>query len=283
MAHDIFTPALQHLKPGAWGLFGPTSFLRYIEDHKLPKVGTAPTISVDHLERLDPALRRSSVMVLRLGAATDGPGTQFALVSTPGRLADFFLHDTAIFGDEPPEPFEPVVSLDSLRPYGIFPVLTETSMVNLAFASGLIGYALGLDLPYPTAAPATGSSTYPFRFRPHSAMAGEVEHRHGQVEIDAVFVGRRQGRPHLFILEAKSGSDTRTLAKHKLVYPALALGPYISPEIPIVPVYVRIDTKGDQVLYHVVECRLPDPRGGPVCLEDLQPVHHRYLTLTLVR
>jgi hypothetical protein len=108
-----------------------------------------------------------------------------------------------------------------------------------------------------------------------------LEHRIGQVEIDAVCVGRRNGRPHLFILEAKSGTDTRTLARHKLVYPALALAPRVPPDMPIVPVYLRVITEGESVRYHVVECALPDPRVALVSLDQLVPVRHRHLRLQI--
>lgn len=217
-------------------------------------------------------------MVLRLGAATDGPGIQFAVISTPGRLQDFFLDDGP---DQPPEPFTPEWLPGSEIPYTVFPILTETSLVNLAFASGLIGCALGLDRPYPTSAPATGASTYTFRFRPHSAMPDVAEHIKGQVEIDAVFTARRGGRPCLFILEAKSGNTYHGLAKHKLVYPLLALAPRVAPDTLLIPVYLRIAADRTEIRYTVTECRYPDPRGGITCLNDLEPVTRRTLTLSI--
>lgn len=182
-------------------------------------------------------------------------------MSTPGRLREFFLHDDELFGAGEPEPFAPDVPPQSLVAYSALGVLTETSLVNLAFASGLIGEALGLDRPYSTGAPATGSSTYCFAFRPHAAVDRVLEHSKGQVEMDAVFVGRRAGRPHLFVVEAKSGTETRTLAKHKLVYPVLAVAP--------------------RVLYHVTEGRFPDQRTGMPVLDALEPVGHRCLALRL--
>jgi hypothetical protein len=252
-----------------WSLYGPQSFQGYLTEHNLRKHDTAQTISVDHYERLNPALRQADTMVLRLGKSHDG-STQFALVGTPGRLADFFLHDTPAPG---PEPYTAEADLTA---YSVFPTLTETSQVNLAFASGLIGHALDLDKPYPTAAPATGSSTYTFSFLVHSEYQQRLTHVNGQVEIDAVFVGRRRGNPHLFVLEAKSGTATRTLAKHKLVYAALALAPRVPPEMPIIPVYLRVTGQ----TYHLTECHLPDPRTQTVALDELTPVRRRSLTLT---
>lgn len=276
---DPFGPALQTMALGGWSLFGPEPFQEYLTEHGLPRRDTAQAISVDFLERLAPSLRTHEVMVLRMGQS--GGTTRFALVSTPGRLRDFFLHDDEVFGDWGPEPFTPEVPPRSLVAYSVLGVRTETSLVNLAFASGLIGEALGLDRPYPTGAPATGSSTYCFKFRPHSAMNTILEHIKGQVEIDAVFVGRREGQPHLFVVEAKSGAETRTLAKHKLVYPVLAVAPKVPAELPIVPVYLRVVDEGERVLYHVTECGFADPRQVTPALDQLKPLRHRCLELRL--
>lgn len=201
-------------------------------------------------------------MVLRLGNASDGPGTQFALVSTPGRLEDFFVVDETL-NFHIPTTYLPELTLDNLFPYFVFPKLTEKSLVNLAFATGLMGYALGLEQPYPVAAPATGGSTYTFRYCLHKEFPVELTHRKGQVEIDAVFVGRRNNKDHLFILGTKCNSD-QSLAKHKLIYPALALYPYVPKDMPIVPVYMRVAAGDKDIIYRIVECSFPDPRRGLV-------------------
>lgn len=49
------------------------------------------------------------------------------------------------------------------------------------------------------------------------------QHYKGQVEIDALFVGRRNRQETLFVIEAKTSNNFQSLAKHKLVYPVLAL------------------------------------------------------------
>lgn len=276
MATDVFGPALAQMPPGRWSLFGPRSFQDYLREHGLPRVDTAQHISVDAAERLAPTLREAQAMVLRLGAAQDGRGTQFALVGTPGHLNDFFLVDEPATG--PPQRYQPK-DTRPLYPYSVFPWLTETSTVNLGFASGLFGHALGLDPPYPTAAPATGSSTYTFSFRPHTAMDQVLEHHRGQVEIDAVFTGRRDGQDCLFIIEAKTRGREHTLAKHKLVYPVLALAPSVPHGMPIIPVYVRTQVTRQQVRYRVVECSFPDPRRRVTALDELQPTRRLSLVL----
>jgi len=187
-----FGPVLSELIDKEWGIFGPMSFQGYLEKYRLPAVNTASKISVDSLGRLSPDLRNAQSMVLRLGSSSDKPGsTQFAVIKTPGKLDDYFLHDEHCFSEQSPQTYLPEASLRSLFPFYIFPKLTEKSMVNLAFASGLIGQALDLDKPYPTAAPATGNSTYTFSFYAHTEYQIELTHFNGQVEIDAVFVGRQ--------------------------------------------------------------------------------------------
>lgn len=271
----LFEPALKHLRPGSWSVFGPTSFQRYLNQHGFERRDTASLISVDSLDRLAPELREAEAMVLRLGRASDGPGTQFALVATPGRLADFFLVDEAIFSQTEPELFHPSRNLQDLLPYYLLPKLTERSMIHLAFASGLLGYALGLDEPWPTAAPATGSGTYRFQVQPYIG-ADLLTHYNGQVEIDAVFAGRRGGRDLIFVLESKMGSDA-SLAKHKLVYPLLALNASLDDPSRLVPLYVRTKVVEHRVIYDIVESALGEyPR-----LDSLVPVAHRRLQLNL--
>jgi hypothetical protein len=126
-------------------------------------------------------------------------------------------------------------------------------MVNLGLASGLLSEALRLDDKGGIVAPATGRSTFTFNVRPHSTLSDVVfRHESGQVEIDAIFVGRRDGQETLFVLEAKTGKES-SLAKHKLVYPLRALGPSVPANLPIVPVYVRIRQSSDGFHYHVLE------------------------------
>lgn len=271
---DPFAPALAQLSFGTWSLFGPAHFQDYLAQNHITHKDTAQSISIDFLDKLAPSLRKAGVMVLRTGQG------QFALVATPNRLHDFFLHDQPTT----PEPYTEPVDPEILKPYRVMPKLTETSLVNLAFASGLMGHALNLDRPYPTAAPATGSTTYDFSFRPHTEMPDVVSHTKGQVEIDAVFIGRRAGKPHLFIVEAKSDTRPRTLAKHKLVYPLLALAR--SAEIktlPRIPVYLKVMPHQESVDYAVTECRFPDPEAGVPALDQLEPVAHRCLRLSGLR
>lgn len=248
----IFEPALRQLRPGSWSVFGPTSFQQYLLDNGFGnrRVDTASMISVDSFDRLAPELRDSGVMVLRLGKASDGPGTQFALVGTPGRLEDFFLVDQDVFTQTEAEVFAPQRNLRDLLPYYLLPKLTERCMVNLAFASGLMGYALGLDEPWPTSAPATGAGTFSFPVVPYPG-AVPLQLVDGQVEVDAIFVGRRGGQDVVFVVQSKMGPPG-SLAKHKLAYSvqAVRLG---AGDTPVTPVYLRCQDAGGRVLFDVVE------------------------------
>lgn len=140
---DVFEPVMSVLRSKKWGIYGPTSFQGYAKKNGLTVPRTAEYISVDHMERLNSLLRREQAMVLRLGTAVDGPGTQFAVVKTPNRLHDYFLLEEQCFTETHPVTYLPSVSFRNLFPYYIFPKRTETSMVNLAFASGLIGLEPG--------------------------------------------------------------------------------------------------------------------------------------------
>ncbi|WP_252371579.1 DUF6997 domain-containing protein [Pseudoalteromonas phenolica] len=112
-------------------------------------------------------------------------------------------------------------------------------MVNLACASGLLKEALSLDDEASIIVPATGQSTFTFRFKPICDEDTILEHINGQVEIDAVFVGKRNGKENLFVIEAKHSEKFDSLAKHKLLYPCLSLLEKLPASMPIVPVYLR--------------------------------------------
>ena len=84
----------------------------------------------------------------------------------------------------------------------------------------------------------------------------------------------------LFIIEAKSDT-TESLAKHKLVYPVLALRPVIRKNIRIAPVYMRVKRTDQEVHYHILECDWPDPRRNePLGIDQLTPKQASHLVLS---
>ena len=277
----VFGPALSELETTGKQLFGPTSFRDYVADNDLEASPRTPRyISVDAMDELAPELREAGVMVLRVGSAPDGTGTAFLLVDAPGGVEDFFLHDEAIFGDRPVEaPTEPL-ERERLLSFHLLPSLSETSLVNLGLASGVLAEALDLDASGALAPPATGRSTFTFELRPHSDLATTVTHRRGQVEIDTLFAERRDGELALFVIEAKTG-DRGTLSKHKLVYPMLAIAEGVSPEIDLVPVYLRCRQSAGTVTFEVAECSFPDPREELPGVDELEVVESRVVELEI--
>jgi hypothetical protein len=256
---SLFEKAIEVLETSGAKVGTPISFLEY-QSAQASSRRTADVISVDELQRLSPDLKESGYMVFRLGKPEEGKGTQFVLAKSDAVFSEYFLDDGSVFGGLAEELFLPNTHSRYLFPYQLMPRLTETSLVNLACASGLLSVALGLDDPDWRPIPATGQSTFTFEFTPRADIGKRLVHRDGQVELDAVFVGRRRGLETLFVIEAKSSKNMRSLAKHKLVYPCLALHTEIPQNMPIVPVYLRCVPRQDKILFYVAECNLPDPR-----------------------
>ena len=273
---NVFGPALETI--GSSGLFGPTSFQGYAKQHGYNgSRKTCELISKDAIESLPIELRESQSMALRLGSAADGRGTAFAIVKVPD-LRDFFLMHETVFSNEP-EAFVPTGSETNLMAFRFLPKLTETSLVNLALASGVLGSALQIDDTSQALIPATGQSIYSFTFQPHQCVPTSLTHNRGQVEIDALFFAPRNGKECLFLVEAKTGSGRRSLAKHKLVYPLLALRGEIPRTIPIVPVYMHAERTHSEYRFHVAECELEVPAETLPVLCDLRVVSNRTLVL----
>jgi hypothetical protein len=217
-------------------------------------------------------------MVLRLGSSPNGIGTQFLLVKVKDRLRDFFLFDDEVFIDLKGEYFNPIVSEAHLFGFRALPVLSETSLVNLALSSGLLSKALDLDNHVIPSAPATGRSSFTFSVKPHRAICEVYKHNDGQVEIDALFVEKRYGKDTLFIIEAKCVDMHKSLSKHKLVYSVLAVAGNVPNNIPIVPVYIKVQKSNEELHFHIVECEYPDPRDNIRSIDELTfKKHSRYI------
>lgn len=210
------------------------------------KGSVARYISVDHYATLDSELQKAGVMVFRLGSSAaggvdrKGGYTRFALAKCGEEgFKDYFLFDSALFSSEKPLMFIPRFDMRSLFAFTLLPQFSETSLVSLAAFSGVLNEALALDRDAPLSAPATGQSTYTFSFSPREADSPTWEHIDGQVEVDALLTGHRNGRPVAVIVESKAGKSKNTLAKHKLMYPYMALRPLIPDYIPIELVYLK--------------------------------------------
>lgn len=269
---DIFYPVIKELNKYEVGLFGPVLFSEYLSTNGFPSVGPARYISIDSLEVLSNTLRINDCMVLRLGGGT------FVIVKIKDKIKDFFLVDNDIFTNSD-EKFYPTVEPDQLLAYKILPRITETSVVNLGFSSGLISYSLNLDNVKPIFPPGTCSSTFSFEFFPHTLIENNLSYTNGQVEIDAMFVEKRNGKKTLFVIEAKHEGPHRSLAKHKLLFPILGIANNVPKDIDIIPVYLKTFIENDGIHFHVVECNLPDPRERLVAVNELTVKRYKHIIL----
>lgn len=266
----VFGPALEELETEGASTYGPRSFQDYLAEQNLEATGRTPRyISVNSLDQLDDELLEADTMVLRMGSAPNGTGTQFLLVRAREAIEEFFILDDHAFGGEEPTFFEPAVDREATIAFQLLPQLSETSLVNLGLASGVLSEALDLDTDGALMPPATGRSTFTFDVRPHSSIAEAVEHRQGQVEIDTLFAERRGGQRVIFVIEAKTGIPTSSLAKHKLIYPVLAIADEVPDEFDIVPVYIRASQEGEKMTYRIAECEMPDPRGETLGADEI--------------
>lgn len=280
---SIFGPALEEMRASGTWYRNPEPFVSYLVKHKFQKKDTAVSISVDSIQRLDPELKKAGVMVFRCGVEAGQRHARFALAkSVRADMSDYFLLDQQLFSDIPPELFISPASHQVLFGFTLFPRFSETSLVNLALFSGLLGHALRLDKSIAQSAPATGQSTYTFDFRPRSSEKEPVwQHLNGQVEIDAIFTGYRQGKPVAIIIESKAGDKLDSMAKHKLIYPYLALRPSIPHYMEVLLVYMRAIKQHDGYHFLIAECSVQETQNIAASIADLTPGARSYLVLRI--
>lgn len=267
----MFEPALQEMRKSGLTHWGPRSFQEYCKANQLPEGDTARLISVDSRARLRRELVEAKCMVFRLGAPGGERNTRFGLAKLVEGWDDYFFVDEVLFGGLAPEMFIPTAPARHLFPFSLLRVFTETSLVNLALASGLMAHALGLEEGNLPLASATGQSTFSFDFRAHE-HAESWPHTRGQVEIDALFTARRGGKETVFVLESKAGAELDSLAKHKLLYPMLAIRQKVPRYMAVVPVYLRVVRQADGYHFYFAECALEGGGGEIAVLRKLRPV-----------
>jgi hypothetical protein len=278
----MFDAALKEMGDAKTSFLGPQSFHDYCAREKIRNPRTAQYISIDSLSSLHKSLKKQNCMVLRLGIPSGEKHTHFGLVQCLSGWEDYFLIDKQIFKETLPELFIPSVSSKQLFPFTLLPAFTETSLVNLALASGLMAYALGIEDQQLPLAPATGQSTFSFEFRPRKDMSLAWYHSKGQVEIDSLFTAKRDGKETVFVVECKAGANHDSLAKHKLLYPVLAINTKVPPYMPIVPVYIRVITKPDGYHFYFCECNVPKKEKSLVpILSEMQPVSQKHFVLRI--
>jgi hypothetical protein len=277
---ELFSTALEEMRVKGEPAFGPIVLRDYAASQGITITRAPDHISVDFLSELSPELRMANTMVFRLGGS-DGDGrTRFGLAkSVQPNVGDYFLSDTEIFGKAQPVEFVPTVPRSHMYPFALLPSFQESSLVNLGLASGLLSHALCLDRPEVPSVPAVGQGAYTFRVRPHSELAVIWEHYRGQVEIDGVFGGQRDGRDCVFVVEAKAGEAARTLAKHKLLYPVLAIADRVPEGVAIVPVYLRCVRKDSALHFYVAECAVVECRGTVPSVNSITAVGGQHFVM----
>jgi len=285
--------AIRTLLNSESGIYGPESFRDYIADIGLdPRNYRTPAeISIDSKRKLAGELEENDTMVLRLGKAPDGTGTQFALVRVEGGLDDFFINETEVQTDQVvefdlrPDSQDTQIfnqqTQDMLLAYQLLPHFSESSLVNLALSTGLLSHALDLDVEAVGTAPVTVSSTFNFSFQPHSTSAATLRHNNGQVEVDTCFVSRRNGKRVLVVVEAKKGRK-RSIAKHKLFYPLMGLRSEVSDSVfEVIPVYLRGKQTDNGIDYSIYECSPFDVEKSNPCLSSLSVESHTQYRLQI--
>ncbi len=275
----MFERAISQLETDKKSCSDPMSFQKYLEINGKQARNTAQHISVDSMDRLSPELRQAGYMVFRLGIPENEKNTHFALAKYQTDWADYFLEDDSIFENNNVEAYIPPISLRQLFVFHLLPDFAESSAINLAISSGLLSAALNMDQTDQIAAPATGKGTFTFKLKPFPEALITWQHNKGQVEIDAMFIGKRKGKEILFVVEAKTSLKFGSLAKHKLVYPILAISNKIPSSIPIIPVYIRALKLDGGLQFHVAECRLPDVRKRLIAISELKVENTRSLAL----
>jgi len=285
-----FTPAIEEMRSSGQKVFGPLSWKndylpKYLPDRS-PKERerlstTARYLSIQSLSDLNPDLRNNNTMIFRLGKGT------FALLEV-SVIEDFFLIDKDL--DCKKEDFKPKVDTSELEHFFLmgYGSDSETNFVNLSIASGLLQKSLNLDTTDPRISPATGKSTYTFDFYPHHDFKEiNFQHYEGQVEVDALYRGVRDGRKTIFVIEAKKGAPTQnsSLAKYKLAYPYLALTKTFPNDYDIIPVYFRAwaEKEKDEIHFLISECTFDRTDNDQLYVSKLSSRSTQHLVMTSPR
>jgi len=277
---SIFQNAIESINDSNHEFYGPKSFLDYLSENNLSEKSTAQHISVDSYEKLNGTLRENKLMVLRLGSQPDSRGTSFILTKTQNNWNDFFIFDRDLIADKDPSIFIPETSQRELYPFQLLPKLTETSMVNLAIGSGLLSRALEIDEYSSSTMFATGQSTFTFEFQLRENSQQKLHHVNGQIEIDGLFLGRKNNNEKLILVEAKHGvNQGQSLAKHKLFYPYKALESSIPDYFSIMPVYIKSWEENKVLHFLITECEVTNSD----VLTSLKPKKSTYFAVANLR
>ena len=277
----MFETAIKELKESGSQVGKSESFNNYKmrTGLELKNIRTASVLSVYGIKGLRKELLDANCMIFRLGSPKGERYTHFALAKTNKDWSDYFLIDEDIFEKEEIS-FDIKISDNIKILFNLLPSLSETALVNFSLASGVLYEALKIPKnEFKNIIPAVSAGSYTFNFKPLSISNDELTHHQGQVEIDSFFLAKRNNKKTLFIVEAKFSNlnkkvSYKSLAKHKLLYPILAMQDKIDESIKVVPVYIRFFlNKNNTININIVECDLPRYNGLFGALNELNPIN----------
>ncbi len=275
----IFDSLIEQMNRDGLDYTIPRAFQGYCDEiglvRKRDSTRTAPCISIDFQENLKAELREKNVMVFRLGIPYKQKNTFFGLARVKYSWSDYFIFDES---DSTTIEFHlNARKRDRLTAFRVLPRITEKSIVNFIIASGVLQETLSLDDVEENLVPANCQSTFSFNFKPHSEIKVSWEHSRGQVEIDSLFFAKQAGTKRLFLIESKHNTTYRTLAKHKLVYPVLALRDQLKKVgIPITPIYLKTATYQNDLIVNLTICDFTSSHGA---ISDLNPILRQHLII----
>lgn len=250
----MWTSALSEMRQLNNTVYGPTSFISYCKENNIkPSGGTANHISIDHFERLHKQLKQNHCMVFRLGSANTRNGTNFALVGHD-KFREFFFFDKEIFKTASVTFEMPQSTRKALSIINLFDKPSEMMLVTYLLSSGVLGEVLALDKDDAYYSPLTGRNCFTFSYTPAPGHP-KLVHENGQVEIDAVFTGKRCGKPVIVVAEAKTdGGRYTSLAKHKLYYAYKAVKQVCQRDFDVIPIYLKLSVHDGYLEAKIAEC-----------------------------
>ena len=254
-----------------------------------PAGSTAKHISIYSVKGLRPELQEAQCTVFRLGSRNNNRFTHFALAKVNKDWSDYFLMDEILFTEEPE--FYDISKIPDINfLFNLLPSFSESALVSLSLASGILFKALNLKKQENLIIPAQSSGSYTFNFKPLSVSDKILNHVKGQVEIDSFFLAERDNKKCLFIVEAKMNKSGRgvegaSLAKHKLLYPILSIQEHVKDDVTVIPVYIRYIINNSKkslnygkITINISECSLPRVNGIFGSIDKLVPVKNtRYI------
>lgn len=246
--------AIQMMNNDISSSYGPKSFLKYCNENDFQNSGTANNISIDYYEKLHKQLRDECIMVLRMGSFEKIAGTNFLLVRYEQK-EDFFFFDDKIFTcQETMYETNPNVK-NAISIMNIFNNYSEMMLVSYLLSCGVMSEVLGLDKSQIYYTPLTGRNNYTFEFYPNK-NCDAILHINGQVEIDAVFTGYRNGVPIVVVVEAKvENGRYGSLAKHKLFYAYKSIQSILKDEYEIIPIYIKLSVNESILTAKIAICK----------------------------